>query len=112
MSKPEGYLRSANEALICLLVLVLLHYQSFFYTGLSRVLLFCLLAFLLLFLAKHTEDIAQAIRHCALAFCAGVVLPTSRPSGNCFVPPVRLTQDAILAPFLMRPPPTLLESRF
>ena len=111
MSKPQGYLHSANEALLCLLILGIPYYQSLFYAGLSRVLLFCLLAFLLLFLAKHSGDIAQAVKSCILAFCAGIVLPKTEQHSICFAAPAPDTQYPFLPPFLKRPPPSLLTSR-
>lgn len=111
MSKPQGYLHSASEALLCLLILGLPHYQSLFYVGLSRVLLFCLLVFLLLFLAKHSGDIAQAIHRCILGFCAGIVLPNIEQHRSCSSVAPLNTQDAFLPPFLKRPPPSLLASR-
>lgn len=72
MSKPQGYLHSADESLFCLLILSLPYYHTLFYASISRVVLFCILAFLLLFLAKHADDITQAIRRCIVALCAGV----------------------------------------
>jgi hypothetical protein len=108
MSKPQGYLNSASEALLCLLILVLPYYQSLFCESLCRVLLFCLLTFLLLFLAKHSEDIAQAIHRCILALCAGIVLPERGRYEICFVLPARAKGHPILTPLFKRPPPSLL----
>lgn len=109
MTKPQGYVHSAHEALLCLVILGLPHYQSLLYSGLSRLILFCVLALLLLFLAKHSEDIAQAIRRCVFALCA-VLLAEKRPSRISFVNSVRILQDPCLPPFLKRPPPSLLAS--
>jgi hypothetical protein len=110
MNKPQGYLHSASEALFCLLIVGLPYYQSLFSTSITRVLLFCLLTFLFLFLARHSEDLAQAIRRCIFAICGGIILPQGRPSGISFVLPIRLIQDTFLTPFSKRPPPRLLES--
>ena len=110
MSKPQGYLHSANEALFCLLIVGLPYYHSLFCASMGRLLLLYLLTFLLLFLARHSEDIAQAIRRCIFAFCGGVILPQGCPASLSFVLPIRLIQDTFLTPFLKRPPPRLLES--
>ena len=110
MNKPQGYLHSANDGLFCLLILGLPYYESIFYASLSRVILFCILAILLLFLAKYSEDIAQAIHRCIFARCSGVVLPSNCPSWICFVLPVHVIQDPFLTPFSKRPPPSLLVS--
>ena len=110
MNKPQGYLDSASEALFCLLILGLPYYQSLFCTNITRLLLFCLLTFLFLFLARHSEDLAQAIRRCIFAFYGGIILPQGRPTDISFVLPIRLKQDTSLTPFSKRPPPRLLES--
>lgn len=110
MSKPQGYLHSANEALFCLLIFGLPYYQSIFYAGIGRVLLFCLFGFLLLFLVKHTEEISEAIRRCNLAFCAGVVPFPNSESRLCLVYPLPIIRFPFLTPVSKRPPPILLAS--
>lgn len=119
MNKPQGYLHSAREASEVMFSLLLLclpfyrgvpYFYSLFTANLSRVVLSCILAFLLLFLAKHSKDIAQAVRGCIYVLCAGLVLPKNCPSNICFALPVRAVQDPLLTPFLKRPPPSLLAS--
>jgi len=111
MTKPRGYLHSASEAFSCLLILSLLYYQPLFYSSLSRVILLCLLTFLLLFVAKHTEDIVQVFRHCFLAICAGVIRPRNYQTRRSYVLPIRCILDPVLTPLQKRPPPRLLTSR-
>lgn len=109
MSKPQGYLNSASEALLCLLILGLPYYRTLFCESLSRALILCLLTFLFFFLVKHSEDIAQVIHRCILALCTGMVLPESRQFEICFILPASATQHPISTPLFKRPPPRLLE---
>lgn len=111
MTKPQGYRHSANEALVCLLILGLPHFQSLFYQGLSRALLFCVVAILLLFVAKHSGDIAEAIHRCIFGVFAGIVLPKAEQPWICLATAIPDTQDPYLPPYLKRPPPGLLASR-
>lgn len=110
MNKPQGYMRSAAESLFFLLVLGPLYYHSLFYASLSAVIFYCVLTFLLLFLAKRSQDRAQAIRGSVPAFCSGTVLPQSRQYSICFILPPCITRDPFLTPFSKRPPLTLLSS--
>ena len=111
MIKPRGCLHSAGEELFCLLVLALPEYRSLLCILLAKALLYCLLAFLLLFLARHSDEIAQVIRRAVVNLCAGLVLPAGRRSGSCFIPAVRILRAPLIAPLFMRPPPCPLASR-
>ncbi len=110
MNKPQGYLHSASGALFCLLIPGLPHYRSLFFAILGRLLLYCFLAFLLLFLTKRSQDIAQAIRCNVLASCSGVVLPQSRLYSACFTLPLCVLQDPFPVPLSKHLPPSLLWS--
>lgn len=108
MGEPLSNLRLVNQNLLGLFILGLPLAKSLIFAWISRSLLFCLLTFLFLFLVRHSDDIAQAIRRCILAIRSGIRVPESRRSDRVyfFLPlPIR---DRFLSPFMMRPPPDLL----
>jgi len=84
VTKPQGYMQAAEEQLFCLLVLCLPYWQTLLFAGISGMVSFLVLTFLLLFVVARSRAICRAITARLKALPASWVAPipkSQRPLG-------------------------------
>jgi hypothetical protein len=106
MRKPQGFRQEASEQLLCFFVLCLPYYQSLLFAGMSGMISFLLLTFLLMFMVARSPAIYRVITTCLNA------LPLSRIPPNLKRQNRRVGERLCavkagpsLAPSFQRPPP-------
>jgi hypothetical protein len=106
LTRPPGYWQAAAEQLFCWFVLCLPYYQSLLMAGLSGVLFFLLLTFLLMFVVDRSPAICHAIAICLRTLPASWAAPAldrrDRWISELLFSPV---PGPSLAPSFQRPPP-------
>jgi hypothetical protein len=106
VTKPRGYWREASERLLCLLVLCLPYYQSLLFAGMSGMISFLLLTFLLMFVVERSPAVYRVISACLKSMPLSWVTPNfdrrDRWVGFSFN---AVAQGPSLAPSFQRPPP-------
>lgn len=76
MTKPQGYRQAAAEQLFCLFVFCLPYYQSLLFAGMSGMISFLLLTFLLMFVVERSPAIYSVISAFVKALPSLLVAPT------------------------------------
>jgi hypothetical protein len=106
VTKPQGYRQAATQQLLCLFVLCLPYYQSLLFAGMSGMISFLLLTFLLMFVVVPSPAIYRVFKACLKALPWSLVAPTL-DRRNCWVsaPLYALASGPSLAPSFQRPPP-------
>jgi hypothetical protein len=106
VTKPQGYRQATTEQLFCLLVLCIPYYQALLFAGMSGMVSFLLLTFLLMFVVVRSPAIYRTIT------AQLKVLPPSwvAPRLDCrdrwvTVPRCVVAPGPSLAPSFQRPPP-------
>jgi hypothetical protein len=106
VTKPQGYWQAASEHLLCFLVLCLPYYQSLLFAGMSGMVSFLLLTFLLMFVVARSPAIYCVITTCLKALPPTWVAPTLDRRGRRVGEPLYVVAPGpSLAPFFQRPPP-------
>ena len=106
MTKPQGYRQSAREQMICFLVLCLPYYQALFLAGMSGLISFLLLTFLLLFVIRRSPTIYRIISARLKALPPSWVAPVFDRRERWVTEPLFvLGSGPSLAPSFQRPPP-------
>jgi hypothetical protein len=106
VTKPQGYRQATAEQLSCLLVLCLPHYQALLFAGMSGMVSFLLLTFLLLFVVARSPAICRTITAHLKALPPSWVAPIlDRRVRWASVPLHVVASGPSLAPCFQRPPP-------
>ena len=106
VTKSRGYWQAASEHLLCLLVLGLPYYQSLLIAGMSGMVSFLLLTFLLMFVVARSPAIYCVIADCLKALPPSWVAPTLDMRGPWVGEPMYVVAPGpSLAPSFQRPPP-------
>ena len=106
VTKPQGYWQAASEQLLCFLVLCLPYYQSLFFAGMSGMISFLLLTFLLIFVVARSPAISRVITARLKALPPSWVAPiVDRRDSWVGEPLYVVTAGPSLAPSFQRPPP-------
>jgi hypothetical protein len=104
--KPEGYRQAASEQLLCFFVLCLPYYQSLLFAGMSGLLTFLLLTFLLMFVVARSPVIYRIVTACMKALPPSWVVPALNRSARWVDEPFYVVAAGpSLAPSFQRPPP-------
>lgn len=104
--KPQGYRQSASEQLLCFFVLCLPYYQSVLLAGMSGMISFLLLTFLLMFVVSRSPAIYRVITACLKALPLSWAVPTlNQRNGRVGEPLYVVSAGPSLAPSFQRPPP-------
>ena len=108
VTKPQGSRQSASDQLLCCFVLCLPYYQSLLFAGMSGMISFLLLTFLLMFVAARSPAIYRVIIICLKALPPSWAPPTlDRRDRRVFEPLFVVAAGPSLAPSFQRPPPLL-----
>ena len=108
VTKPQGYRQSASEQLLCFVVLCLPYYQSLLFAGMSGMVSFLLLTFLLMFVVARSPAIYRVITACLEAFPPSWVAPTlDRRDRWVGASLYVVASGPSLAPSFQRPPPLI-----
>jgi hypothetical protein len=106
LTKPQGYRREATEQMLCLFLLCLPYYQSLLIAGMSGMMSFLLLTFLLMFVVARSPAIYRVAIACLKTFPSSWVAPQldsrNRWIGQLMYLP---SPGPSLAPSFQRPPP-------
>jgi len=106
VTKPQGYRRAASEQLLCFFVLCLPYYQSLLFAGMSGMISFLLLTFLLIFVVARSPAIYRVITACLKALPPSWVAPTlDRRDRWVGAPLYVVAAGPSLAPSFQRPTP-------
>ncbi len=106
VAKSQGYRQAASEQLLCLFVMCLPYYQSLLFAGMSGMISFLLLTFLLMFVVARSPAIYRVITACLKALPLSWVAPTlDRRDRWVGVPLCVAVPGPSLAPSFQRPPP-------
>lgn len=106
MRKPQGFRHEASEQLLCFFVLCLPYYQSLLFAGMSGMISFLLLTFLLMFVVARSPAIYRAITTCLNALPLSWVAPTLNRRNRWLGEPLyAVIAGPSLAPSFQRPPP-------
>jgi hypothetical protein len=106
VTKPQGYWQAASEHLLCFLVLCLPYCQSLLIAGMSGMLSFLLLTFLLMFVVARSPAIYRVISACLKALPPSWVAPTLDRRDRWVGEPLYVVAPGpSLAPSFQRPPP-------
>lgn len=106
MTKPQGYMQAAEEQLFCLFVLCLPYWQTLLIAGISGMVSFLLLTFLLLFVVARSPALYRTITTRLQALPASWVAPISNRRDRWVGAPLHvLASGPSLAPSFQRPPP-------
>jgi hypothetical protein len=106
MTKPHGYKQAAAEQLLCFLVLCLPYYQSLLFAGMSGMISFFLLTFLLMFVVARSPAICRVLTVCLEALPSSWIAPAfDRRDHWVSAPLFAVASGPGLAPSFQRPPP-------
>jgi hypothetical protein len=106
MTKPQGYRQAATEQLLCLFVLCLPYYQSLLFAGMSGMIFFLLLTFLLMFVVARSPAIYRVMTACLKTLPSSWSAPTlDRRDRWVSAPLYVVAPGPSLAPSFQRPPP-------
>lgn len=106
VTKPKGYRQAAWEQLLCFFVLCLPYYQSLLIAGMSGMISFLLLTFLLMFVVARSPAIYRVIAARLKALPPSWIAPTLDRRNRWVGKPLHvLAPGPSLAPFFQRPPP-------
>jgi len=106
VTKPRGYKQAASEQLRCFFVLCLPYYQSLLFAGMSGMISFLLLTFLLIFVVARSPAIYRVIAACLKALPPSWVAPTLDGRDRWVGAPLYvIARGPSLAPSFQRPPP-------
>jgi len=106
VTKPRGYIRTAEERFSCLLLVSLPYWQALLLAGISGMISFLLLTFLLLFVVSRSPTVYRiiSVRLKALPYLGIALILGCRD--RWLVRPTRtLVAEPSLAPSFQRPPP-------
>jgi hypothetical protein len=105
VTKPQGYRQSAAEAVFCLFVLCLPHYQSLLFAGIGRTILAVLLACLLMFLVVRSTEICRIVADCLIAFVSWIAPSFAQDFRAILFVSLTVPSAPTVAPLFQRPPP-------
>jgi hypothetical protein len=106
VTKPQGYRQATTEQLCCLFVLCLPYYQALLFAGMSGMVSFLLLTFLLMFVVVRSPAIFHTITARLTALPPSWVAPIlDRRARWASLPLYVVASGPSLAPSFQRPPP-------
>lgn len=104
--KPCGYRQATSEQLLCFFALCLPYYQSVLLAGMSGMISFLLLTFLLIFVVSRSPAVYRVISACLKALPPSWVVPTlDQKNGWGGESLYVVSAGPSLAPSFQRPPP-------
>src|ERR1035437_7871559 len=105
MTKPQGYRQAASEQLLGFFVLCLPYYRSLLLAGVSGMIYFLLLTFLLMFVVARSPAISRVITAYLKALPLSWIAPTPDRRDRWTDAPVYVDASGpSLAPSFQRPP--------
>lgn len=106
MTKPKGYRQSAKEQAFFLLVFCLPYYQSLLFAGMSGLVSYLLLTFLLMFVVAQSPTIYRTIRTCLRTLPSSwISLALDVRESWLDACSFLIAPEPSLAPSFQRPPP-------
>ena len=106
VTKPQSYRQAASEQMLGFFVLCLPYYQSLVLAGMTGMISFLLLTFLLVFVVAHSPAIYPVISACLKAIPPSWITPAlDRRDRWVGEPLYAVTPGPSLAPSFQRPPP-------
>jgi len=106
VTKPRGYRQAASEQLLCFFVLCLPYYQALLFAGMSGMISFLLLTFLLMFVVARSPAAYRVIAARLKALPPSWVAPTLDRRDRCVGAPLYVVASGpSLTPSFQRPPP-------
>ncbi len=106
VTKPQGYRQAATEQLLCLFVLCLPYNQSLLFAGMSGMVSFLLLTFLLMFVVVRSPAIYRIVTACLKALPSSWVAPALDGRDRWVIAHLQVVAlGPSLAPSFQRPPP-------
>jgi hypothetical protein len=106
VTKPQGYRQATTEQLCCFFVLCLPYYQGLLFAGMSGMVSFLLLTYLLMFVVVRSPAICHTVTALLKALPPSWVAPIlDRRAHWASVPLYVVASGPSLAPSFQRPPP-------
>ena len=105
-TRPQGYKQATMEQLFCLFVLCVPYYQSLLFAGMTGVVSFLLVTFLLMFVVARSPAIYRVVTACLKALPLSWVAPLLDCRDRWVTAPLCFAASGpSLAPSFQRPPP-------
>jgi Na+-transporting methylmalonyl-CoA/oxaloacetate decarboxylase gamma subunit len=106
VTKPQGYTQAAEEQLVWLFALCLPYWQTMLFAGMSGMIFFLVLMFLLLFVVAGSPAICRAVRARAKDLRSSWAAPVADRRDRWVAAHLQVAgAGPSLAPSFQRPPP-------